>query len=93
MRGRWINVTSKSNGLNIRAKVTDGDIIFPLSAKETFVTVESALTKLVFIEDQARNWKVHLAQEKGLSIDSDSIAINTPDLIEYRIMATGANIF
>ena len=81
MRGCWINITSKSNGLTIRVKVTNGDIGFPLSTKETSVTVEGELTKLVFNEDQARNWKVHLAQEKGLNIDPNKIAVSPPDLI------------
>ena len=92
MRGCWINVTSQK-GSTIRVKVTDGDIVFPFSSKNASVIVEGKIDKLVFTENQARNWKSHLAKEKGFNINPDSISISSSDLIEYRVLATGANIF
>jgi len=91
MRGCWINV--KDNNFQIRVKVTDGKIVFPLSAVGHSVSVEGVFSKLNFSKKQAIQWKMHLAEEKGEILNPDSIIIKESDLVEYRIIGNGAIIY
>ena len=93
MRGCWINVKDPDRDTNIRVKVTDGKIVFPLSAKGKHVDIQGEFTKLEFTEVQARNWKIHLAEEQGITLNPKNINIVPEDLVEYRINGTGANIY
>ena len=93
MRGCWINVKNKDSSTNIRVKVTDGEIVFPLSAKGKNINVEGIFSKLEFSKEQAIKWKIHLAEEKGITLLPEDVKLNSDDLIEYRINATGAKIF
>ena len=92
MRGCWIEVIDKDNSLSLRAKVTDGEIVFPLSAKGRTVTVKGVFTKLDLSKDQALNWKIHLAEERGIILDPDSVTLMPEDYYEYRVNCTGAII-
>jgi hypothetical protein len=93
MRGCWIDVKDLDKGSNIRVKVTDGEIVFPLSAKGKYVDVQGKFTKLEFTKEQAIKWKLHLAEEQGIILNPEDIEITSEDLVEYRINGTGANIY
>ena len=93
MRGCWIDVKDSDTGSKIRIKVTDGKIVFPLSAKDKHVDIQGKFTKLEFTEVQARNWKIHLAEEQGITLGPEDINITPEDLVEYRINGTGATIY
>ncbi len=93
MRGCWINVKDNNSDLQIRVKVTDGKIVFPLSAVGSLVKVQGVFSKLEFSKEQAVQWKVHLAEEKGELLNPDSVKLVEADLIEYRINGIGAHIF
>ena len=93
MRGCWIKINDKSSDYNLRIKVTDGDIVFPLSSKGKQADIQGVFTKLEFSEDQARKWKMHLAEEKGIKLNLDEIVLNPSDLFEYRINAHGTKIY
>ena len=93
MRGCWINVKDEASDLQIRVKVKDGEIVFPLSGVGNKVFVEGEFSKLIFSEDQAKQWKIHLAEEKGQILDPDSVIIKDSDLVEYRIIGKGAEIY
>ena len=93
MRGCWINVKDPNSDSNIRVKVTDGQIVFPLSSKGRSVNIQGEFSQLNFTEDQAIKWKVHLAEEKGIILNPDDIIINQSDLVEYRIIGKGAKIY
>ena len=93
MRGCWINIKEANSDLHIRVKVTDGEIVFPLTSKGKYADVQGKFSKLEFTEEQARQWKIHLAEEKGIHLDSKDIIINPSDLVEYRIIGEGANIY
>ena len=92
LRGCWINVKDEVSDLKIRVKVTDGEIVFPLSGVGNKVFVEGEFSKLIFSEDQAKQWKIHLAEEKGQILDPDNV-IKDSDLVEYRIIGKGAEIY
>jgi len=93
MRGCWIIVEDYNKESQIRIKVIDGEIVFPLSSKGNCINVFGEFTQLNFSEEQAINWKIHLAEEKGITLLPEDVKLNTDDLIEYRINATGAKIF
>ena len=93
MRGCWIKLNDKSTTRNLRVKVTDGEIVFPLSSKGMQADVQGKFIKLDFTEDQARQWKVHLAKEKGIDINPSDVALTSSDLFEYRVIGKGAKIY
>ena len=93
MRGCWIDVKDVNTDSHIRIKVTDGQIVFPLSAKGKYVDVQGKFTKLNFTEEQAINWKIHLAEEQGVMLNYEDVKITPDDLVEYRINGKGATIY
>jgi len=93
MRGCWIQVEDNNSKESIRIKVADGAIVFPLSSKGKNVIAEGQFSKLVLSEQQAKNWKVHLAAEKGIELDTAKIILDEYDYYEYRLHSKAAKIF
>ena len=93
MRGCWLQVVGESDYNKIRIKVKDGDIVFPLSSKGRKVVAEGQFSVLKLNEKQAKNWKKHLAAEKGIKIDTASVVLTDSDYFEYRLNTNGAEIF
>ncbi len=77
----------------IRIKVTDGEIVFPLSAVGKKIIAEGEFTKLELSEKQAKNWKHHLAIEQGIDLDTSDIGLSNKDYYEYRLNSNAAKIF
>ena len=92
MKGCWIEVKDLDSQQIIRVKVQDDVIIFPQDSKEKKVIVNGIFSKIEFTEDQAINWKIHLAEEKGITLNKSDISLEPSDLIEYRIKGLGAKI-
>ena len=92
MRGCWIQISDDSTAGNIRVKVTDGEIVFPKSAKNHSVTVQGTFIRLDLSKDQAINWKVHLEAEKGIELNPNDVVLEEEDYFEYRINCAGAVI-
>ncbi len=92
MRGCWIQIYDKNQVGSLRVKVIDGEIVFPLSARNHNVTVQGTFVRLDLSKDQAINWKVHLAKEKGVEFDPKDIILQRKDYFEYRINCTGAKV-
>ena len=42
---------------------------------------------------QAKNWKVHLAAEKGIELDTAKVILDENDYYEYRLYSKAAKIF
>jgi hypothetical protein len=93
MRGCWLQVNGEVDNNKIRFKVKDGDIVFPLSSKGRKVVAEGQFSVLTLNKKQAKNWKKHLAAEKGIDIDTTSIVLKDSDYFEYRLNTSGAEIF
>jgi len=93
MRGCWIDVKQPNSDSKIQVKVTDGKIVFPLSSKGKQIKVQGVVKKLTLTEQQARNWQIHLAEERGEILSPDSVIIVESDLIKYRINGKGAVIY
>ena len=92
MKGCWIEVKDFDSEKSIRVKVKDGEIVFPENSKNKEVLVEGIFSKLDFTEEQAIQWKIHLAEEKGIELTSEDIELDASDLIEYRIKGLGVQI-
>ena len=93
MRGCWLEVVDENGIDKLRIKVTDGDIVFPLSAKGRNIEAEGQFSILTLNKQQAKNWKKHLAAEKGIEIDTAEIILSQNDYFEYRLNTVGAKIF
>ena len=93
MRGCWIEVEDNNSKESIRIKVADGAIVFPLSSKGKSIIAEGQFSKLALSEKQAKNWKVHLAAEKGIELDTAIIILDENDYYEYRLYSKAAKIF
>lgn len=92
MRGCWVNVIDESSSQSIRIKVIDGDIVFPLSAQNHLIKAQGIFKKLTLNPDDAKSWKIHLAEEKGITLNPDSVRLTSKDLIEYRLYSNSAII-
>ena len=93
MRGCWLELKTTDGLQKMRLKVTDGDIVFPLSAKGKNIVAEGLFSILELNKEQALKWKKHLAEEKGQSLNSSEIILNPNDFFEYRLNTVGAKIF
>jgi hypothetical protein len=86
-RGCWIELEEGDSVM--RVKVTDGEIVFPLSAKGNQATVEGVVEKIELDADQAKAWKQHEAQEMGVAFDPESV---TGPMTIWRLAGLGARI-
>jgi len=93
MRGCWIQVKDNNSKESIRIKVADGAIVFPISSKGKNVIAEGQFSKLVLSEKQAIKWKVHLAAEKGIELDTAKVILDQDDYYEYRLYSKAVKIF
>ena len=89
MRGCWIDLVSVDSDAKLRVKVTDGQIVFPLSAKDHVATVEGVVEKIELDEAQNRAWQAHLAEERGEPFDSTSVSGRAT---LYQLSGLGARI-
>jgi len=86
-RGCWLDIASDTPFEKIQIKVTDGVIVFPMSARGHNALVEGVVEELQFSKKDAIAYHRHKAEEKGLKFDASSIT--GPENI-YRIRALGA---
>ena len=92
MRGCWIQISDMDKMESVRVKVKDGDIVFPLSAIDHKTIVQGTFVRLDLSKDQAINWKIHLAKERGVILNPENINLQEEDYYEYRINCNGAVI-
>jgi hypothetical protein len=88
-RGCWIQLADAKTSETMRVKVTDGEIVFPLSAKDETAVVEGIVERIEMTEEENRNWQQHLADEAGKEFDPASV---TGPATIWRIRGEGAKI-
>jgi hypothetical protein len=88
-RGCWLDIASDTPFEKIQVKVTDGVIVFPLSARGRTAYVEGVLEELKLSKKDALDYQRHKAKEKGISFDPATVT--GPQTI-YRVRALGAVI-
>ena len=72
-RGCWIYLASDKPYEKIQVKVTDGVIIFPMSASGKQATVEGIVEELNLSREDLIRYKKHLAEEQGRPFDPASV--------------------
>ena len=88
-RGCWIYVASDRPFEKIQVKVTDGEIVFPMSASGHDAIVEGVVEELKMTPEQILSYKRHLAEEKGVPFDPSTV--NTDERF-IRLIGKGAEI-
>jgi len=89
-RGCWMSLGSKDEDFQeIRIKVDDGVIVFPVEAMGKTAVAEGTLAKVEMTLEQTVAYKQHHAEEHGEEFDPASV---TEPLVYYQIKGTGAVI-
>ena len=89
-RGCWMSLASDDTEFEeIRIKVDDGVIVFPMEAKGRRAIAEGVLTKIEMTLEETVAYKKHHAEEHNEEFDPASV---TEPLVFYQIKGTGAVI-
>lgn len=87
-RGCWMYVAGDRQGEKIQVKVTDGEIVFPMSASGRMGVVEGVVEELKLSRDEMIKYQQHLAEEKGQPFDPSTVK----DERMIRLIGLGAEI-
>lgn len=87
-RGCWMYVAGDRQGEKIQVKVTDGEIVFPMSASGRMGIVEGIVEELKLSRDDMVKYLQHLAEEKGQPFDPSTVK----DERMIRLKGLGAQI-
>ena len=88
-RGCWIYIAGDKPFEKLRFKVTDGDMIFPMTARGKTATVEGVLQKFVLSKEEVIARRQHHAEETGEPFDPATV---TEGEIFYQLRGLGAEI-
>ena len=72
-RGCWVYVAGEGEGEKIQVKVTDGEIVFPMSASGNMAVVEGVVEELKISKEEKIKYLQHLAEEKGKPFDPSTV--------------------
>ena len=90
-RGCWISLASRTaEAKEIRVKVEDGVIVFPVEAKGKTAVAEGVFTRVEMNLDQTRAYRKHQAEERGEEFDPASV---TEPMVFYQLKGLGAEIY
>ena len=87
-RGCWVYVAGDRQGEKIQVKVTDGEIVFPMSASGRMGVVEGIVEELKMSQEEMVQYLKHLAEEKGQPFDPATVK----DERMIRLIGIGAEI-
>jgi len=87
-RGCWVYVAGDREGEKIQVKVTDGEIVFPMSVSGRMAAVEGVVEELKLSREEMIRYLKHLAEEKGQPFDPSTVQ----DKRMIRIIGMGAQI-
>jgi hypothetical protein len=89
-RGCWLSIASEDEEFKeIRVKVDDGVIVFPVEAKGRHAIAEGVFVKVEMSMEQTLKYREHHAQEHGEAFDPGTV---TEPLVFYQIKGRGAVI-
>ena len=89
-RGCWISLASDDEEFReIRVKVDDGVIVFPMEAKGRRAVAEGVFVKVEMTMEQTLAYGENHAREHGETFDPSTV---TEPLVFYQIKGTGAVI-
>ena len=87
-RGCWVYVAGDRQGEKIQVKVTDGEIVFPMSSSGRMGVVEGVVEELNLSREDMIRYLQHLAEEKGQPFDPTTVK----DERMIRLRGLGAEI-
>jgi len=90
MAGCWMELKSNAKNQNIKIKVKDGDIVFPVEAKGKSAIVEGTVYKIELTKEEAVEYYEHAATEQGTEFDAATV---TGPVTFYQIKGIGAEIY
>lgn len=88
-RGCWVYVAGDRSDEKIQVKVTDGEIVFPMSATGRNGIVEGIVEEVKMSREQLIAYQKHLAEEKGKPFDPASVKEGSRFI---RVIGLGAEI-
>jgi hypothetical protein len=89
-RGCWMSLAADDDEFKeIRIKVDDGVIVFPMEAKGRRAVAEGVLSKIEMSMEETLAYSEHHAKEHGEEFDPSEV---TEPLVFYQIKGTGAVI-
>ena len=89
MAGCWMKLRSDKEG-EIRIKVKDGEIVFPVEATGSTALVEGTVYTIEFTQEEAVEYLKHMAEDAGKEFDESTV---TGPMIIYQIRGLGAEIY
>jgi hypothetical protein len=89
MRGCWIALAGENDGEQIRFKVEDGVIVFPMTAMGLHARAEGIVEKIELTLEEAIEQARHHAEESGEEFDPSTVTV--PE-VSYQIRGLGAEI-
>ena len=89
MRGCWMAVAGENDGEQLRVKVEDGVIVFPMTAMGLHARVEGIMEKIELTMEEALAQAEHQAEEHGTEFDPSTI---TGPSVTYQLRGLGAEI-
>ena len=88
-RGCWFEMAGSAPGEKARFKVTDGEMVFPLTAKGKQATAQGKIVAQKLSLEETRAMEEHYATESGRKFDPETIKEGKT---VFRIEGTGAVI-
>ncbi len=88
-RGCWIKLAGEKDFQEIRFKVKDGVMVFPMEAKGRKAVAEGVWTKFELSKEQVIERGKHHAEEKGETFDESTV---TGPEVHYQLAGKGAVI-
>lgn len=88
-RGCWMTLASDKRFENLRIKVEDGDMVFPMTAKGSKAIVTGKLDKIQLSLGRTKALLAHKAQQAGESFDANSV---TEAMAIYQLVPSGVEI-
>ena len=88
-RGCWMDIASDTPYGKFQAKVVDGVIVFPMSARGRVARVEGVVEELRMSREEALAYHRHHAEEKGIAFDPATVKGAETF---YRLQAQGAEL-
>ncbi|MCL2915934.1 DUF4920 domain-containing protein [Shewanella corallii] len=88
-RGCWMSIASDKRFQNLKIKVKDGDMVFPMSAKGSKAIATGMLQKHELDLEATRKMMAYQAKEQGESFDPATI---TEGMNYYQLVPVGVSI-
>ena len=86
-RGCWFNMAGERPGEQMRFKVKDGVMVFPMSARGQYAVAEGLVRKIPLDLEQTRRVMAHEAEEQGNEFDPATV---TEPITLVRLDGAGA---